>query len=136
MNPERQHSNINADLGFLRVNLETITIGQEQWSKEPQGQWEKGISGAASLLATSDFGPQGLFSGTNGPTSAQLTQRLEGRAFTREQFAGVDSRHYVLDRAAFEQVFGTQSAVPESAADVKTQADVWFAERQACCSAC
>jgi hypothetical protein len=130
VNPDRQQSSINADLGFLRVNLETITIGQEQWSREPQGQWQKGIGGAAALLATSDFGPEGLFSGSTGPTSEQLTQRLEGRPFTKEQFAGVDARHYVLDRAAFEAVFGTQSAVPESAADVKTQADVWFAERQ------
>lgn len=130
VNPDRQQSRLDADLGFLKVNLETVNIGKEQWSKEPQGQWQKGIAGPASLLATSDFSPQGLFSGTTGPSSAQLTQRLEGRAFTKDTLAGVTARHYVLDRKGFEEVFGTQSAVPESAKDVTTQADVWFAEKQ------
>lgn len=130
VNPDRQQSKIEADLGFLKANLETVSIAKEQWSREPQGQWQRGITGAASLLATSDFSPQGLFSGPAGPTSEQLTQRLEGRAFTKESLGGVTARHYVFDRQAFEEVFGTQSAVPESAADVKTQADVWFAEER------
>ena len=130
VNPDRQQSNLDADLGFLKVNLETISIGNEQWSKEPQGQWRKGVAGAAALLATSDFSPQGLFSGAAGPTSEQLTQRLQGRTFTKDTASGVVARRYVLDRKAFEEVFGTQSAVPESAADVQTQADVWFAEQQ------
>lgn len=128
VNPDRQQAKIDADLGFLKVNLETVNIAKDQWSKEPQGQWQRGITGAASLLATSDFSPQGLFSGATGPTSEQLTQRLAGRPFTKDAVGGADARHYVLDRKAFEEVFGTQSAVPESAADVKTQADVWFAE--------
>ncbi len=130
VNPDRQQSTIDADLGFLKVNMETISIGSDQWSRPPQGQWQRGVTGAAALLATSDFGPQGLFSGSTGPNSEQLTQRLEGRAFTKETLAGVDARRYVLDRKAFEAVFGTQSAIPESAADVQTQADVWFAEKQ------
>lgn len=128
VNPDRQQSKIDADLGFLKVNLETVNIAKDQWSREPQGPWQRGIAGAASLLATSDFSPQGLFSGTAGPTSEQLTQRLAGRPFTTEPLGGVAARHYVFDRKAFEEVFGTQSAVPESAADVTTQADIWFAE--------
>ncbi|TAK80840.1 MAG: hypothetical protein EPO16_00470 [Dehalococcoidia bacterium] len=128
VNPDRQQATIDADLGFLKVNLETVNIAKEQWSKEPQGQWQRGITGAAALLATSDFSPQGLFSGTTGPTSDELTQRLAGRPFTKDSVGGAAARHYVFDRKAFEEVFGTQSAVPESAADVKTQADVWFAE--------
>ncbi|MBM4410052.1 MAG: hypothetical protein FJ037_01765 [Chloroflexi bacterium] len=130
VNPDRQQSQIEADLGFLKANLESISIGKERWSREPQGQWQRGVTGAASLLATSDFSPQGLFSGPAGPTSEQLTQRLEGRSFTKESLGGVTARHYVFDRQAFEEVFDTQSAVPESAADVKTQADVWFAEER------
>ena len=130
VNPDRQQSTIDADLGFLKVNMETISIGSDQWSRQPQGQWQRGVTGAAALLATSDFGPQGLFSGSTGPNSEQLTQRLEGRTFTKETLAGLEARRYVLDRKAFEAVFGTQSAVPESAADVQTQADVWFAEKQ------
>lgn len=128
VNPDRQQSNIDADLGFLKVNLETVSIAKDQWSREPQGQWQRGVTGAASLLATSDFSPQGLFFGASGPTSEQLTQRLEGRPFTKEPLNGIGARHYVFDRKAFEEVFGTQSAVPASAADVTTQADVWFAE--------
>lgn len=128
VNPDRQQSTIDADLGFLKANIETISIAKDQWSREPQGTWQRGIAGAAALLATSDFSPQGLFSGPSGPTSEQLTQRLEDREFTKESLGGVAARHYVFDRKAFEAVFGTQSAVPESAADVKTQADVWFAE--------
>lgn len=128
VNPDRQQAQIDADLGFLKVNLETVNIAKDQWSKEPQGQWQRGITGAAALLATSDFSPQGLFSGTTGPTSEELTQRLAGRPFTKDSVEGVAARHYVFDRRAFEEVFSTQSAVPESAADVKTQADVWFAE--------
>lgn len=128
VNPDRQQSTIDADLGFLKANIETISIGKEQWSREPQGQWQRGLAGAASLLATSDLSPQGLFSGAGGPTSEQMTQRLAPRPFTTEQQGGVTARHYVFDRKAFEEVFGTQSAVPEAAADVQTQADVWFAE--------
>lgn len=130
VNPDRQQARIDADLGFLKVNLETVNIAKDQWSKEPQGQWQRGIAGAAALLATSDFSPQGLFSGATGPTSEQLTQRLSGRPFSKDAVGGTAARRYVFDRKAFEEVFGTQSAVPESAADVKTQADVWFAEER------
>lgn len=128
VNPDRQQSKVDADLGFLKVELETISIAKDQWSRETRGPWQRGIAGAAALLATSDFSPQGLFSGPAAPAAEQLTRRLAGRPFTKESLGGVAARHYVFDRKAFEEVFGTQSAVPESAADVKTQADVWFAE--------
>lgn len=130
VNPDSQQSKLDADLGFLKVNIETINIGKEQWSREPAGAWQKGIGGPAALLATSDFSPQGLISGMTGREAEQLTQRLEGRTFTKDVSGGVAARHYVFDRKAFEEVFGTQSAVPESAADVQTQADVWFAEER------
>lgn len=128
VHPDRQQSKIDADIGSLKANVETVTIAKDQWSREPQGQWQRGITGAAALLATSDFSPQGLFFGPAGPTAEQQTQRLQGRPFTKETLGGVAARHYVFDRKGFEEIFGTQSAVPESAADVKTQVDVWFAE--------
>jgi len=128
--PDRHQATIAADLGFIKANIETVRVGQEQWSREPQGTWQRGATGAASLLATQDFSPQGLFFGPAGTSAEELTRRLGPRPFVQERAAGLAARKYTFDRQAFEEVFGTQSAVPESAANVTTQAVVWFAEER------
>lgn len=130
VSPDRQQATIDADLGFLKTNIETISIAKNQWSRESGGQWQQGVPGTVSVLATSDFSPQGLFYGSAGPDSEQLTARLAGRPFTQETLAGVAARHYVLTPQGFREVFGTQNAVPETATDVTTQAEVWFSEER------
>lgn len=128
--PDRHQATIAADLGFIKANIETIRIGQEQWSREPQGTWQRGATGAASLLATQDFSPQGLFFGPAGPSAEELTRRLGPRTYSDATVGGVAARQYTFDRQGFEGVFGTQSAVPESAANVTTRAEVWFAKER------
>ncbi len=131
--PDRTQSATTANLGIATITTETIRIGTRQWSREGTGTWHEG-AGSGSLLGEVNLSPSGLFSNTGGQnaiTPDEVTQRLEGRPYTTETAAGVQTRHYAFDRAGFEAVFGARDLLIGGAADnLQLAADVWFAERE------
>lgn len=94
VSPDRSQATIEADLGFLQVNLETVTVGEQTWSREPGGEWTEGVEDPMG------FGDLGLNPSTMLTEDEEsiaelqsLVDRLEG---TRESVNDRDAIRYDL----------------------------------------
>ena len=51
LNPDRSHTRVTADLGFVKSATETIEIGDSSWRREAGGAWEAAGEAAGSFGA-------------------------------------------------------------------------------------
>lgn len=130
--PDREHSTISADLGFLQINIESITIGTESWTREPGGEWqtEAAASGLDGLGLDLDFSPTALFGDTNDLDElATLLAAIDGR---RDDVNGVEADRYDINAEQFAQFVTTfgelaeDGTVPELA-DGEFDFSIWIA---------
>ena len=92
--PDRSQATIEADLGFLQVNLETITIGEQTWSREPGGEWTEG---AEDPLGVGDLGlnPSTILT-EDEESFAELQSLVDQLEGTRESVNDRDAIRYDL----------------------------------------
>ena len=92
--PDRSQATIEADLGFLQVNLETVTIGEQTWSREPGGEWTEG---AEDPLGVGDLGldPSTILT-EDGESFAELQSLVDQLEGTRERVNDRDAIRYDL----------------------------------------
>jgi hypothetical protein len=94
--PDRTQAQIKADLGFISLDIESITIGDRSWSREPGADWvEAGAGNGVSDLGF-DLAPTDLFGSTDDADLADLRDILAERAGSREDVNGVDAVRYEL----------------------------------------
>ncbi len=127
--PDRSQATIKADLGFLQVNLETITVGEQTWSREPGGQWTEGADDPMG------FGDLGLDPSTILTEDAEaiaelqsMIDRLEGtreevndRSAIRYELTGEQMRELAEDPEFAEMFEGF-----EELGDTDLNMQMWF----------
>ena len=137
--PDREHSTISADLGFLQINIESITIGTESWTREPGGEWQtEKVRGDRGMLAVGgdhgtlqgerqaaasgldglgldlDFSPTALFGDTNDLDElAELATLLAAIDGTRDDVNGVEADRYDINAEQFAQFATTFGELAE-----------------------
>ena len=108
--PDRQQSRIVADLGFLKLDIESIQIGDRSWTREPGGDWSSEGSdafGGLGGLGDFDLSPTSLFGdATGGEEMAALQALLATLDGRRETVNGVEAIGYTLDAEQFAESFG------------------------------
>ena len=109
--PDRQQSRIVADLGFLKLDIESIQIGDTSWTREPGGDWSSEADDALGGLGDFDLSPTSFFGEDPNDTDMQflraLLERLDGE---RETVNGVAAIGYTLSAEEFAELFGAVAA--------------------------
>ena len=49
ISPDREQSKLTADFGFLKLDVETIRIGDRVWTRQSGGQWQEETAGLGEL---------------------------------------------------------------------------------------
>jgi len=100
--PDRSQATIEADLGFLRVNLETITVGERTWSREPGGEWTEGADDPMG------FGDLGLNPSTmlteDEESIAELQSLIDRLEGTRENVNERSAMRYELTQEQIREL--------------------------------
>ena len=129
--PDRQQSRIQADLGFLKLDIESIQIGDRSWTREPGGDWSSDASAAFGGLGDFDLSPTSLFGDEADDADLQVLQglldTLDGK---RETVNGVAAIGYTLDAEEFAESFGALAAgegVPGLDGQGEMRVEVWIA---------
>jgi len=96
--PDRQQSTIKADLGFLSINLESIDIGDQSWTRETGGEWtaagaDDGLGGLGL-----DIAPTDVLGASDDESFQQLRDLLADREWESEKVNDVDAVRYTLTR--------------------------------------
>ena len=103
--PDREQTEVTADLGFIQVRLETIRIGSRSWMREPGGEWEEQAAIGDGLGLDFAISPIDLFGGDLGDglgTLGAVVGNLDG---TPETVNGVDALRYELTANEFARAF-------------------------------
>lgn len=133
LNPDRSHTRVTADLGFVKSATETIEIGDSSWRREDGGAWEAAGEAAGSFGAdlVPVFSPADLFAARSGSDGlAALTAALAELDFEAESVNGLRTRHYQLDEASFATLFGDAGALlPQELNGATPAIDIWISER-------
>jgi len=97
--PDRQQSTIKADLGFLSINLESIAIGDQSWTREPGGEWtDASADGGLGSDLGLDISPTDVMGTGDDESLQELRDLLADREFESEKVNGVDAVRYTLTR--------------------------------------
>lgn len=100
--PDREQSTIKADLGFFKIEIETIRIGDQAWSREPDGEWEVASTGSDVLPLDLSISPLDILGGSD---FSALQALLAGLSGSTESVNGVDAVRYDLTAEQFAQAF-------------------------------
>lgn len=129
--PDRQQSRIVADLGFLKLDIESIQIGDTSWTREPGGDWSSEADAGLGGLGDFDLSPTSLFGDDTGDEEMAVLQELlltlDG---TRETVNGVQAIGYTLDAEQFAESFGELAqgdALPGLDDDGDLTVEIWVA---------
>ncbi|MEZ4501059.1 MAG: hypothetical protein R3C39_00325 [Dehalococcoidia bacterium] len=95
--PDRQQSTIKADLGFLSINLESISIGEDSWTREPGGEWTTASEGGFGDLGF-DVSPTDVLPTEDDQTLSDLRDILADREWESEEVNGIDAVRYDITR--------------------------------------
>jgi hypothetical protein len=94
--PDREQSTLKADLGFIAIEVEQITIGDRSWTREPGGAWQEGGDSGFDLDVGS-LSPASIFDESeNGEGITRLREVLKEREGVREDLDGVEAVRYDL----------------------------------------
>ena len=112
-NPDREHAFTTADLVFLQVMTETISIGEQRWLRERNRPWLEGGSSPLEAYAALGFRPSVLFADDEGRYD-ELALALDEYEWDEELIRGAPTRRFTLDDAAFTELFlGERSLLPK-----------------------
>ncbi len=129
--PDRQQSHIVADLGFLKLDIESIQIGDRSWTREPGGDWSSEANEAFGGLGDFDLSPTSLFGDASSDADLEilraLLERLDGQ---REEMNGVKAIGYTLNAEQFAESFGALAqgdGLPGLDGEGDLTVEVWIA---------
>jgi hypothetical protein len=110
--PDREQSTVKVDFGFFKIDLETIRIGSQNWSREPGGEWAAESSGEEALPL--DLSPLDILGGSE---FSSLQAMISGLTGTVETINGVSAARYDMDGEQFARAFPDEAG---SDADLPT----------------
>lgn len=113
--PDRQQSTIKADLGFLSINLESISIGDQSWTREPGGGWADASGGGGLGDLGLDVTPADIFGVEDEEGLQELRDLLADREFESEKINEIDTVRYTLTRADLEDRVGATGTAQDLA---------------------
>ena len=134
ISPDREQSKLTADFGFLKLDVETIRIGDRVWTRQSGGQWQKETAGLGELGLDFSVSPIDLLGADEtGGGFETLRSVLGGLDGENERVNGVDAVRYDLTSEQFTQAFpsgglpgGLSEGAPEGTLeDMKVQ--LWIA---------
>lgn len=125
--PDRERSTVKADLGFMKLNMETIQVGDRAWTREDGGAWEP-QQGVNTSDGGWEFDPAALLTGgtgLDGRAVARIRNGLRDMQSTRERVNGVDALRYSLNAEALMRVFGDDAQLLPEEAELSSDARLW-----------
>ena len=134
ISPDREQSKLTADFGFLKLDVETIRIGDRVWTRQSGGQWQKETAGLGELGLDFSVSPIDLLGADEtGGAFETLRSVLDGLDGENERVNGVDTVRSDLTSEQFTQAFpsgglpgGLSEGAPEGTLeDMKVQ--LWIA---------
>ncbi len=106
ISPDREQSKLTADLGFLKLDMETIRIGDRVWTRQSGGEWQEETAGLGELGLDFSLSPVDLLGADEtGGGFETLRSVLGGLGGTNETVNGVDAVRYDLTSEQFTQAF-------------------------------
>ncbi len=124
-NPDREHAFTTADLVFLKVNTETITIGDRRWLREDNRPWMEGGSSPLEAYAALGFRPSILFAEDENRYD-DLARSLNEYPWEEDEIHGMPARRFVLDNAAFHELFLGPNTVLPTQIHATLSAEIWL----------
>ncbi|HJM88698.1 MAG TPA: hypothetical protein QF624_03610 [Dehalococcoidia bacterium] len=119
--PDREQSSVTADLGFLKLETETIRIGDLAWSREAGSDWRIDSS-AESDPFDGAFGPLEMFGEDLGDFQAVL-DTLDP---TNDSVNGINAVRFDLTAEDFARVAGVGAALGTDDFD-ELKVSLWIA---------
>ncbi len=124
-NPDREHAFTTADLVFLQVSTETISIGEQRWLREGNRPWVEGDSSPLESYAALGFRPSVLFAEDEGRYQ-ELALALEEYEWEEDEVRGAPTRRFTLDDAAFSELFLGEGSVLPTEIKATLSAVIWL----------
>jgi hypothetical protein len=94
--PDRAQATVKADLGFIQMDLETITIGDQTWTREPGAEWQLG-GVEDDLLGMGELAdPEAILTEEDEAAMQDLQSVLDRLESTRERVNDRDAIRYDL----------------------------------------
>lgn len=125
VNPDREHVRTSADLSFIAVETETVTIGERRWVREGTRSWQEGGSSALEAFAGMDFRPSTLFADDAGQYN-EVAARLQEYDWVEDDRDGIPTRRFTLDQEAFYDLFQSTGRVLPAEVDATLTAEIWL----------
>lgn len=125
INPDREQTTTTADLGFIRVETESVWIGTTRWIREGDRPWKEGGVSALETFAAVDFRPAALYVDDQGQYDT-MARRLQDLPWADEDLDGVPVRHFTLDADAFVEIFLVGSNLDPSNLTANLVGEVWL----------
>ena len=116
--PDRQQSTVKADLGFINLDIETISIGDRSWNRESGGEWSEAGAGNGLSDLGFDLSPADVLGSSDDADFQELRDFLAAKTGVRDDVNGVDAVRYDL---TLEDLEAQIAANPDlgSAADLE-----------------
>ncbi|MDA0364602.1 MAG: hypothetical protein O3B31_03660 [Chloroflexi bacterium] len=130
VNPDREHAQTKASLGFIELALERIQIGDRAWTRESGGEWKVATAGSSSpaIGGELDISPARIFA-EGGSALVALNKELRGRDYVADDVNGLVARRYELNAEQFRAAFGgAQGLLPGDSQPLDTIGTLWVAE--------
>ena len=124
-NPDREHAFTTADLVFLQVSTETISIGNRSWLREGNRPWIEGGSSPLEAYAALGFRPSILFAEDENRYD-ELARALNTYPWDEDEVRGAPARRFTLDDTAFQELFlGPNTVLPQEI-NATLSAEIWL----------
>jgi len=124
-NPDRERAFTTADLVFLQVQTETISIGDQRWIREGNRPWVEGGSSPLESYAALGFRPSVLFAEDEGRYD-ELALALNAYPWEEEDIRGAPTRRFTLDDAQFSELFLGEGSVLPAQVNAELSATIWL----------
>lgn len=124
-NPDREHAFTTADLVFLQVSTETVSIGDRRWLREDNRPWVEGGSSPLEAYAALGFRPSILFAEDEGRYD-ELARALNEYPWEEEDVRDAPARRFTLDDVAFHELFLGPNTVLPAEINATLSADIWL----------
>ncbi len=98
--PDREQSMVKVDFGFFKIDLETIRIGSQAWSRSLGDDWAEESPGDEELPL--DLSPLDILGGNE---FSSLQAVISGMTGTVETVNGVSAARYDMDAEQFAAAF-------------------------------
>jgi hypothetical protein len=107
VNPDRERTLATVDLGYFRLERESVMVAGRYWQRQDTGPWTE----SAPLAEPEDFLGQDLalspaiILAPDPEVAARVAAALEGMPSVLDHVNGYDARHWVLETAEVDRLF-------------------------------